>query len=298
MSRKKYDALWKGAVEDFFPEFLHFFFPELIDQIDFSRGFMFMDKEIADIYLSEEMKHAKFVDKLIGVYLRSGEELWFLIHLEVQGYDQQVFPSRMFRFFYRLRDKYRRDVLSMAIYLDKRRPGNAAPYVYQYNGTHLSFDYKRYYIGDQDLSVLQKSDNPFALIIQTAYIALQKVKEIKLYDIKLDLVKHLFTSGLPKEKIKNLLEFINLYLPFKTREINIKFVEEINSLTTTKESSMGILEISREIAFEEGMEAGIEKGLGQGINLTAENLLKKGVDINIISECTGLSIDKLLQIAL
>jgi hypothetical protein len=34
-----YDKLWKGIIEDFFEDFLHFYFPDLIHLIDFSKGF-------------------------------------------------------------------------------------------------------------------------------------------------------------------------------------------------------------------------------------------------------------------
>ncbi len=36
------DTLWKAIIEDLIEEFLHFFFPENVDQIDFERGFTYL----------------------------------------------------------------------------------------------------------------------------------------------------------------------------------------------------------------------------------------------------------------
>ena len=41
--------------------------------------------------------------------------------------------------------------------------------------------------------------------------------------------------------------------------------------------------------LEQGIEQGIEQGKREATIKTAENLLNKGIDKNIISECTGLS---------
>ncbi len=129
---------------------------------------------MAELFPSENPKHPKFIDKLVRVYLKSGEEKWFLIHIEVQGYRQKIFPERMFRYFYRVWDKYNRDVMSLAIYLDKKNPGNSQMYKYRFGETHLDFNFKRYYVGNQSEDELYKSANPFALVILTALIGLKK----------------------------------------------------------------------------------------------------------------------------
>lgn len=91
------DTLWKGIIEDLIEDFLHFFFPEYVDQIDFERGFAFLDKELEQLSPQSESirRHA---DKLIKAYLKDGTEQWFLIHVEVQGYADEHFALRMFQF--------------------------------------------------------------------------------------------------------------------------------------------------------------------------------------------------------
>ncbi|MDR0616357.1 MAG: Rpn family recombination-promoting nuclease/putative transposase [Synergistaceae bacterium] len=56
------------------------------------------------------------------------------------------------------------------------------------------------------------------------------------------------------------------------------------------------LEEGLQKGLEKGLEEGLEKGLEEGLTKVARNLLKKGIDINLIIEATGLSredIDKL-----
>jgi len=48
----------------------------------------------------------------------SGQEDWIYIHLEVQGSAQDEFAERMFVYNYRIYDRYRRPVASMAVLAD------------------------------------------------------------------------------------------------------------------------------------------------------------------------------------
>ena len=53
------------------------------------------------------------------------------------------------------------------------------------------------------------------------------------------------------------------------------------------------LENGMKQGLEQGIKQGIEQGLEQGIKQTAKKLKDKGIDINIIHETTGLSIDEI-----
>ena len=57
----------------------------------------------------------RFVDKLAKVALRDGSERWVYVHLEVQGSAQAEFAERMFVYHYRLFDRYRQPVASLAV---------------------------------------------------------------------------------------------------------------------------------------------------------------------------------------
>jgi len=42
-----YDSPWKEILEWYFPDFMAFFFPHAAAQIDWSRGYETLDKELA-----------------------------------------------------------------------------------------------------------------------------------------------------------------------------------------------------------------------------------------------------------
>ena len=76
-----------------------FFFPHIHKDIDFSKGFEFLEQELKEI--SRHSKTGKrHSDKLAKVHLNDGSEQWLLIHLEIQGYQQKNFPERMYIYNY------------------------------------------------------------------------------------------------------------------------------------------------------------------------------------------------------
>lgn len=47
-----------------------------------------------------------YVDKFFKVWLNDGEECWFLVYVEVQGYLDVDFVFWMFQYYYRILDCY------------------------------------------------------------------------------------------------------------------------------------------------------------------------------------------------
>ncbi|RIK77611.1 hypothetical protein DCC62_09285 [candidate division KSB1 bacterium] len=99
------DSPWKEALEDLFEDFLAFFFPQIHRDIDFTKGYEFLDSELQQI-ITGSATGKRIVDKLVKVYLVDGSEKWLLIHIEIQGYEQTEFPERMFVYNYRIFDKF------------------------------------------------------------------------------------------------------------------------------------------------------------------------------------------------
>jgi hypothetical protein len=112
-----YDTPWKQAIEHHFPEFMAFYFPDAHRQIDWQQGYTFLDQELQAVVQDAELGK-RFVDKLVQVHRLSGQEDWIYIHLEVQGTAQAEFAERMFVYNYRIYDRYRRPVASMAVLAD------------------------------------------------------------------------------------------------------------------------------------------------------------------------------------
>jgi len=81
MSNK--DSAWKEAIETYFCDFVKLFFAKMAKDIDFEKGYEFLDKEFAKI-VSDAKIGKRYADVLVKVYLQNGRERWLLIHIEVQ----------------------------------------------------------------------------------------------------------------------------------------------------------------------------------------------------------------------
>ena len=89
------DDAWKEAITRFFQPFMALFFPSIAAEIDWTQGYKFLDKELAQI----KRGHAtgkRVADKLVQVYLRDRTQRWLLIHIEVQGRPSRRFNERMY----------------------------------------------------------------------------------------------------------------------------------------------------------------------------------------------------------
>lgn len=101
------DILWKGLIENIFPDFIPFFLPQFSHLFDTSRPVEFLDKELQNLYPEiADLSDVRFVDKLVKVFTTDGDEKWVLIHIEVQGYYDRNFAERMYTYFRRILDSY------------------------------------------------------------------------------------------------------------------------------------------------------------------------------------------------
>ncbi|MEQ8168446.1 MAG: hypothetical protein ABRQ38_06090 [Candidatus Eremiobacterota bacterium] len=69
----KYDEAWKEVIENFFEQFMYFYIPDLAVDIDFNKGFTFLDKEFQTIAGQSE-DTSREMDKLVKIYLKNNEE--------------------------------------------------------------------------------------------------------------------------------------------------------------------------------------------------------------------------------
>jgi len=96
-----FDSPWKEALDVCFQAFLAFFFPLIHNDIDWSRGFESLDRELQQ--LTPRAAHGRrHVDKLVKVWRKNGREVWVLIHVEVQTQRQRGFARRMYVYNYRI----------------------------------------------------------------------------------------------------------------------------------------------------------------------------------------------------
>src|SRR5262249_51915773 len=95
--RDDYDSPWKEALVRFFPSLLELCFPKAYVDIDWTRGYEFLDQELRQAMRGTRPSRRR-VDALVRVWRAGGEEARVLIHLEVQSQVDQGFAKRMFRY--------------------------------------------------------------------------------------------------------------------------------------------------------------------------------------------------------
>ena len=113
-----FDSPWKEALDLFFEAFLALLFPELYRVIDWSRGYDSLDKELQQVVRESEVGR-RYVDKLVRVWTKDGQECWALVHVEVQTARDDDFPLRMYVYNYRIFDRYNKAVTSIAVLADE-----------------------------------------------------------------------------------------------------------------------------------------------------------------------------------
>ncbi|MCS5697186.1 Rpn family recombination-promoting nuclease/putative transposase, partial [Desulfofundulus thermocisternus] len=153
-----HDRLFKELLETFFAEFMELFFPEAARSIDLTQ-LRFLQQEIfTDVTAGDRHK----VDILVETRLK-GQPGLILVHIEPQSYVQKNFNERMFIYFSRLYEKYRRKILPVAVFgYDRVRDepdsfGIAFPFL-----DVLNFRFYKLELKKLDWREYIHSDNPVA----------------------------------------------------------------------------------------------------------------------------------------
>ncbi|MEN5380334.1 hypothetical protein [Sphingobacterium kitahiroshimense] len=301
---KKNDELLKAIFEDNFPDFLRFMYPDANATFDLGRGLTFMDKELLEIIPFRERKKGKRVaDLLVKVYLKDGSEKWILVNTEIEGGHDSDFSHRIFQYFYRLLDRYRVPVETIAVFTGGRSQPCTDEYHFAVFRTSLRFQYLSYQIFDHDESELLDMDNIFAYIVLACQKALDedKVPEQELAEQRSTIARRLIeTNKYSKDRIMSFLVFLKSFLFIRDKEINSNFDQYIYQVTGGT-IEMGVIETIKRQEREKGIQAGIEKGIQSGIEkgkreesiAIALEFKKMGLPIADISKGTGLTIEEI-----
>ncbi len=231
------DDIWKRLIGKFFKDFTSFFMSDLHNDIDFESGYTFLDKELSKISAKSKRKK-RIADKLIQVKLKDGLERWVLVHIEVQGYLDEHFSSRMYKYQYRAYDKYDKNVIAIAIFIDKDENYKPDNFLIDLYGTKLTYKYNVYKILEQKgrEKELIKSNNPFALIVLSSlYLLEAKTSEKKKLNFKIKLIQLLFSKNYSDEYILELLDFIDVLISLN-KELNRELFDlEVKKMAKLKD---------------------------------------------------------------
>lgn len=252
----EYDSPWKEAIEEFFEEFFLFFFPEVHADIDWSKGYTFLDKELQKIVRKSDVGRL-YVDKLARVYRKSGEEAWVMAHVDVQSQHETHFAKRMFTYNRQITDRYGRKVATFAIYADESKTWQPNHYETELWGTKVQFDFTTAKLLDYDINELETNNNPFAIVV-LAHLQTKAThnQTDARYKMKFRLTKLLYERGYSKNRILSLYRYIDwmMALPPKLED---KFTED---LTAYEEANkMSYVTNAERYLYRKGMKEGMEQ---------------------------------------
>ena len=262
-----YDSPWKKALEVYFKECIQFFFSEMASDIDWDRGYEFLDKELHQVAKDAALGR-RYGDKLVRVYRKNGQEEWALVHVEVQGQKKDNFTKRMYTYNYRIFDLFDRKVASVAILADDNfrwRPNN---FSYELWGSKAGLWFPTVKLLDykDKWEELEASRNPFASVVMAHLKALETVGDNeRRYRWKLFLIKRLYKLGYDKKDVNLLFQFIDwaMSLPKELEEglwLEIQKLEE-------EEKMEYVTSVER---------IGIRKGMQQGtMNLLSRQIARR-----------------------
>jgi hypothetical protein len=224
-----FDSPWKEALEVFFRHFLTLFFPHIEADIDWSRGFVFLDKELQTI-LPKAKRGRLYVDKLVKVWRKNGREEWLLIHIEVQTQRDKDFPRRMYGYNTRIFDPYNRTVVSLAVLADHEPGWRPDYFAAELWGWSVRMEWPAVKLLDYSTRVeeLEQSANPFAKVVLAHLKALETRHNSDARRMwKFRLARGLYERGFSSDDVRMLLKVIDwlMELPLRAQK---RFNQELN----------------------------------------------------------------------
>jgi hypothetical protein len=275
-----YDSPWKEALTRFLPAFLAFSFPDLHAAIDWGRGYEVLDKELQQVVREAELGK-RLADALFKVWLADGREAWVLIHVEVQSQPDDDFPERMFVYHYRIYDRFRRPVVSLAVLGDDQAGWRPNQFGYSLGGCTLRLEFPVVklldYTGRE--AELEADPNLFAPVVLAHLKTLETREDPGARRAwKVRLLKGLLERGLSAEEIRQLFRLIDwmMDLPEQLaqqvrqelydyqRERQMPFITSFERFAREEGRQEGEAEGMRK-GREEGENEGVRKGLLEGI---------------------------------
>lgn len=217
-----FDNNWKEAIEKHTYSAIEFFMPNLYHKLDTTQTPVFLEQEMRNLRRKTQKGRKKIMDKLIKVWLKTGEEQWVLIHIEVESSDKDGFNRRMYIYFARAYDKYDVPIVAMALLVGENPPPSYNLFEIKTENTHLRYSYDTYIVALQDEKKLLASKNIFALFILANLYTVQTKNDIpRRLELKMKIYELAEARKIPFETIKSFLTFVFEILPLPKKEAKI-----------------------------------------------------------------------------
>ena len=277
----EFDSPWKEALDDFLQPFFGLFAPLIERMIDWETVPESLDNELAKLF-PDSPTGKGIVDRLYKVRLRNGSFSWVLIHIEVQSQRDDDFSERVFRYFYRLRDKFDLPLICFVVLADDSPSWRPDEYVYDYAGTRMQFTFPIVKLTDyrSRIAELEESSNPFALIV-LAHLQSQSARQPEArLDWKRRITRNLLERELDEDarwKVLRLVDWL-LDLPIELNDVYWYEVREWKERKTMPYVT-GLERMLKEEGRKEGRQEGRQEGWQEGRQEGAREELLNGLRI-------------------
>lgn len=301
MPRMDADTPWKNILELYFRDFMECCLAEISVKIDWSKNFESLDKELNAVSRGARQGR-RLADKLIKVWLKDREGEWMLIHLEVQGRRDIGFPQRMFVYNYRLSDRHQVPILSIAILTDNDLNWRPHEYKQAIFGCSIEINFLLIKILDftSQRETLEKSNNPFVLVLLIQLIILETSKNLRSrFLAKISLTRQLYHWKLQKKDVFQLYVFID-WLIVLPESLMLEYHQEVKRIEEEYEMARFITSAER-VGLIKGRQEGMQQGMQRGQQVVAEMFIRalkrrfRVVSPAVISKIYQADIDMLLN---
>ncbi|MBI3977781.1 MAG: cytosolic protein [Chloroflexi bacterium] len=277
----EFDSAWKEAIERYFEPFMAFFFPNAHAAIDWDRKYEFLDTELQQVARDAALGR-RLADKLVKVWRRDGgDETWVIVHIEVQGQVEPGFAERMYVYNYRLYDRHRHPVASLAVLGDERANWRPDRFTYSLFDCQIGFVYPVVKLVDyaDRWEYLAASDNIFAVVVLAHLKTLETRGDADARRRwKFNLVRGLYDRGLGRDEIAELFRVID-WLMALPDELEQSFWNDLREYE--EERKMPYITSVERIGYRRGLEEGIQEGLQQGIQQGLQQGIQQGLQQGI-----------------
>lgn len=270
-----YDTPWKDAVTRYFPDFMAFYFRDAYEQIDWERPCVFLEQELAQVTRDATLG-CKRVDKLVRVTRRDGSDECVFVHIDVQGSYDRAFAERIFVYNYRIFDRYRRPVASLALLADGRRRWRPRAFDYRLFGCEMWIRFPVAKLTDYAgrIDELLAHPNVFGLVTAAHLLTQQtKGRAVERHEAKRLLARMLFERKLDRQAIVDLFNIIDWIMTLP-EGLQAQLMQEINELERTHQ--MPYISSFERRGLETGLAQGLEKGLAKGLAKGRQEGLREG----------------------
>jgi hypothetical protein len=271
------DGGWKQIIEDYLEEFFRFFFPRIHASINFNAEYHFLDKELAKLMVDTETGGRR-VDKLIQVQWKDGSIEWILLHVEVQAQREVDFARRMYVYHYRIWDRYKQPVISLALLADGNPNFRPNHFHRERAGCQLDFRFPIVKLLDYKTEEELAADpSPFALASLVQLRKIQAGKDVQQrYQFKLALIREMYSHGHSRDDIIKLLRFIDYILQLP-EELAVQLRREVESIE--EKFNMPYVTSFERLAKQEGVELGRQEGIEHGVLQGVRDSLLQTIEV-------------------